>query len=1042
METAAIRSDDHQRQQLEQFLLVGNCLIAEVHRLWQKTPVDFVNPAASRFSRLLTDFTYFENQQKFEAAIEESDDIRLLEDDFYGAFNPFLRGFHKLVDEICGFLLDLVDYSERCQACHNLLDRNSIKLNSLKCEVLYLAGVVLLLLDSKFPGAVKERIFVAYYRSSVDLRSKHFELLVSLLRRRAEGFESCLSSVRIHRRFVEHVVTFLKNYTISSGAELDVFTTDRQAAVLYVALYFHPDMLHSQSATMRQVVDKYFHDRWILPLHFELSANLIEKWAPFDAARTVLSAALDKVAIGKKALDLGTALRNIVLPSGLLAVDQIGEYGRLVFELNASLRWLLLHSAKASTDSKVNLPQIVQTASRFSTEALFTEFVKSAHFEHKFRQSCAFLVAHKEEECARLKQRIGVLFDQIVQLLGNDLFESQSWNERLSAWMIKIRDYIASIDVLATESPQILEHLIGKVEEVADQHDAENKILCEYLGLVLSDLKKLWNITLIDAEFLSKFDETRDACFVWDLLPSWSTLLERLLQKDATGVKFVFLKLSNSIVNALADIAKPFSDSANVLSEFYHRKLEFHLRQIIQTIPRSIFTQMDVLHPLFSTSKAVHVDKIHLKQFAALDRRRQLAQKTYEITKLSLGISSMGLNRLGPIRIYPKKLLFDGLKQELRLKLTQLLGEDLAAPNVLRILSLQTQKIATFREAFLFVCEHIGFDGVVLWQSELEAVWNKALAIQKSNLKAKQEQPDSPPVTHAKGVVVPPKPILGQVIQTMVQQTNPRSTIYYNMRDEWLSLDCRRLEFSADFFTAVERWLPAMANIGLRRLVVFSIHRHMQTFIAELTASSSMFDPLPEIRWPSLSPLLESTEFTALARNLCGLAEKIGQLSALEGCLSKSIEESLHARVETVLLATTNLVQSLALDQRLSNKRGANIDGKAIAKSTDFVNMLDRLGLADLITKPPSNVPSFAAIVIFGSLMRYLAACTSYSKKPDYSDCFVVVSGLVVIARSLRVEKALYRLVSRLMPDSNINISTSQFANVRSILKFGTVGVY
>ena len=36
-----------------------------------------------------------------------------------------------------------------------------------------------------------------------------------------------------------------------------------QAAMLYVSLYFVPDVLQSQQARMREIVDKYFPDNWV-----------------------------------------------------------------------------------------------------------------------------------------------------------------------------------------------------------------------------------------------------------------------------------------------------------------------------------------------------------------------------------------------------------------------------------------------------------------------------------------------------------------------------------------------------------------------------------------------------------------------------------------------------------------------------------------------------------------------------------------------------------------------------------------------------------
>ena len=333
---------------------------------------------------------------------------------------------------------------------------------------------------------------------------------------------------------------------------------------------------------MRQIVDKYFQDRWIIPLHAELTANLVEKWREYPAAKSVFSAALDSGMIGRKATDFGNRLRSLAIPGGLLTVEQLGEYGKLIFEQNHILRWLILHSSESHCSKSLALPQMVTTASRLSFDELFAAFVKTAHFEHKFRQSCNYLIKHKQEESSRLKDRIGILFDQIIQLLGNDLFESQTWNERLRTWMTTVKECVIGLDAEKSDTPQVLDHLASKITEVAEMHEAEQKILRQYFSLVLVDIYRLKNICLVDETFVKELDEQRDATFVWDLLGSWGAAFDDLLKTNATGVKFIFLKLSSSVNNILADVITPYPDKAAILSEFYHRKLELHLRTIIQ----------------------------------------------------------------------------------------------------------------------------------------------------------------------------------------------------------------------------------------------------------------------------------------------------------------------------------------------------------------------------------------------------------------------------------------------------------------------------
>lgn len=50
-----------------------------------------------------------------------------------------------------------------------------------------------------------------------------------------------------------------------------------QAYMLYVVLYFTPDLLYNQQAVMREIVDKHFPDNWVcLGLHIWLQvANFV-----------------------------------------------------------------------------------------------------------------------------------------------------------------------------------------------------------------------------------------------------------------------------------------------------------------------------------------------------------------------------------------------------------------------------------------------------------------------------------------------------------------------------------------------------------------------------------------------------------------------------------------------------------------------------------------------------------------------------------------------------------------------------------------------
>lgn len=70
-----------------------------------------------------------------------------------------------------------------------------------------------------------------------------------------------------------------------------------QASMLYVLLYFYPDVLHNRQAIMREIVDKHFADNWVINLYMGMTVNLIDAWEPYKAAKAALNNTLDLQAV-------------------------------------------------------------------------------------------------------------------------------------------------------------------------------------------------------------------------------------------------------------------------------------------------------------------------------------------------------------------------------------------------------------------------------------------------------------------------------------------------------------------------------------------------------------------------------------------------------------------------------------------------------------------------------------------------------------------------------------------------------------------------
>lgn len=189
----ATAAKDQQRQTLEHFILVENCLIAELHRLASITPREFFGTNNEKINRLIVDFAYFKNPRIVDELIEK-DGVRLIEcwlkSVFWRNYACWTMSLQSSVDRLlhsskkswmnCAHLFETLlsmlnsteifysitffSYTEKFRANENVMDPRFSEIYFLRCNVLFLLGITLFLLDSKFPGLSKERIFVAHTR--------------------------------------------------------------------------------------------------------------------------------------------------------------------------------------------------------------------------------------------------------------------------------------------------------------------------------------------------------------------------------------------------------------------------------------------------------------------------------------------------------------------------------------------------------------------------------------------------------------------------------------------------------------------------------------------------------------------------------------------------------------------------------------------------------------------------------------------------------------------------------------------------------------
>jgi WASH complex subunit strumpellin len=173
---------------------------------------------------------------------------------------------------------------------------------------------MLLLTDAHIDGVIRERLLVAYYRycgQGNDADGSNIDDICKLLR--STGFSASGSDSAARRSvpqgYPDHYFARLSppaNFVRMAIGRLrsdDVYhqlacypdpeqrstALSLQAAMLYVSLYFAPEILREESAAMREIVDKFFPDNWVIAYYMGTVVNLAESWDPYKAAKAALT---------------------------------------------------------------------------------------------------------------------------------------------------------------------------------------------------------------------------------------------------------------------------------------------------------------------------------------------------------------------------------------------------------------------------------------------------------------------------------------------------------------------------------------------------------------------------------------------------------------------------------------------------------------------------------------------------------------------------------------------------------------------------------
>jgi WASH complex subunit strumpellin len=357
----------------------GSSILAELSRLAQNIPDVF--KGENQFTPILFDFAYLKNSEEAERRLNATTGMLDLDQEFIDSFGPIIMRFYGLFESIVTFLEEYLEFIQNLNSgifiqytTESVLQ--DVHGKQLMCECLYLYGVMLLMLERHIPGLVRERMVIAVMRHQPEASLEKVEDVCKLIR--STGYlghgspvdkypkdypEKYFARFPIDKRLVKMIIQTLQSDDIYKGAESFPSPEHRstrlatQAGMMYVILYFVPELLKSGDAAMREAVDKHFSDGstsfWIISVHMGHTVDLSAQWKGYESAKKALNNILTTENVTKAAeqnlrwfheakeeltgyLDEGVLNEQFVL----LHLQKLVECMR---KANVALRWRLLH---------------------------------------------------------------------------------------------------------------------------------------------------------------------------------------------------------------------------------------------------------------------------------------------------------------------------------------------------------------------------------------------------------------------------------------------------------------------------------------------------------------------------------------------------------------------------------------------------------------------------------------------------------------------------------------------------------------------------
>jgi WASH complex subunit strumpellin len=437
----------------------------------------------------------------------------------------------------------------------------------------------------------------------------------------------------------------------------------RQASMLYVILYFDPVLLRDERAKMREIVDKYFHDNWVVHVYAGVTADLGLEWDRFAAARSALGNVLSpdgvrRMHVGNAKL-IGQCMAELraYLTMGILTdafvLDNRHDLLNCLRRCNIAIRWRVLHRRTSDPAYRAIVcvaPDRVTTDPRLEADFAINDthvvslILLTSQLELQLKSIFRDLLGRRGSIWAVCRSRAcGIMGDLADYYRGDRTLARVSRHEGLIQWFGSMAGEIGDLaydgDAHFTVTGRRIQLCVRALEEVEayDMVDRDVQVKA-FLGESRDLLLQMARAVGVTEDVCEDIRWISDMSYGIESMRSYVQIVHSRISKDPSNVSLLqgfFAKLSSSLDGSVERLRQLGSPEVDRVTGYYSSRLVSFVRDVLGIVPVSVFAilvQMsDILERrLQRLPSRVQGDK--LIAYAQLGERYKLNMMAHEIS--------------------------------------------------------------------------------------------------------------------------------------------------------------------------------------------------------------------------------------------------------------------------------------------------------------------------------------------------------------------------------------------------------------------------